>query len=100
MTSKHMGRPVKNKYGVPKKQWDKWSNHARKVFNDMFHSLRPRNQWVYLPPSAAPLPKATWEVLQWNVSWAAAQAADKTPYTTVLNIDPATGKQVGKRHKL
>jgi hypothetical protein len=99
-TSKNMGRPVKNKYGVPKKQWEKWSNHARKVFNDMFVSLRPRNQFVYLPPDSPLLPKTSWEVLQWNVSWMAAASADNSPYTKIQDVDPRTGKHVGKAHKL
>jgi len=100
MASKRMGRPVTNKYNVPKKTWDKWSNHARKVFNDMFHATRPRNQWVFLPPNAAPLPKTAWQIVQWNMSWTAAQIADKAPYTHIVNVDPATDKQVGKVRKL
>lgn len=76
MTNPNLGQPVKNKHKVPKKQWDKWTNHARRVFNDMFYSLRPSMQFAFLHPAAIAAPKEHWETTRWNVAWQAASAVN------------------------
>jgi oxalate decarboxylase/phosphoglucose isomerase-like protein (cupin superfamily) len=68
----NLGQPVKNKYDVQKKQWAKWSNHSRRVFNDMYYALRPSMQFTFMHPSAAAMPKEHWDTLRWNVAWTAA----------------------------
>lgn len=84
----NMGRPVINKYKVPKKQWDGWSNHARKVFNTMYHNLRPSMQFAFTHPQAAPVPKKHWETTRWNVAWEAAEQADsKGPIKRVVTVE-------------
>ncbi len=83
----NMGRPVTNKHKVPKKQWDKWSNHARKVFNQMFHKMRPTNQFAFMHPDAPPLLKEHWRTVRWNVAWEAACAVDG-----MSHVDLALGK--------
>ncbi len=67
-----MGRPVANKFKVPKKQWDKWSNQARSVFNKLYDAMRPTMQWVFSHPEMLPLPKEHWGTLRWNAAWEAA----------------------------
>lgn len=74
--TKNMGRPVINKNKVPKEQWDLWSNHARKVFNTVYHSMRPSMQFAFVHPQAAPIFKKHWETTRWNAAWEAAEAAD------------------------
>lgn len=97
--SNNMGRPVINKYGVAKKQWSKWSNAAKRMFNCMYHELRPRMQWVYTHPDTPPLSKAQWETTRWNVAWTAANAVNRTPFTHIVTVDEK-GKQVGKARRV
>lgn len=70
-----MGRPVGNKHRVPKKQWNKWNELARRMFNRMYETLDPKRQWVFHHPNAALLPDAHWSTVRWNVAWEAATAA-------------------------
>lgn len=72
----NMGRPVLNKHKVPKLQWDRWSNHARKTFNTMYQSMRPSMQFAFVHPQATPVSKQHWETTRWNVAWEAAEIAD------------------------
>lgn len=76
MTNANMGRPVGNKFKVPSKQWKKWSNHARKVFNEMMKSATPHKQWMFLHPQQPTLPAKHWATTQWNFAWIAAGIAD------------------------
>lgn len=84
MRNPNVGRPVTNKFGVPKKQWGAWSNHARKVFNHMYYTLRPSRQFSFLHPMADPLPKARWETTRWNVAWEAACAVDGKSHAAII----------------
>jgi hypothetical protein len=74
MTNPNLGQPVKNKHKVPVKQWNKWSNLARRVFNDMYYSLRPSMQFAFLHPDAKASPLEHWQTTRWNVAWSAAEA--------------------------
>lgn len=80
----NMGRPVANKHKVPKKQWDRWSNPARKMFNHMFLRLRPTNQFVFSHPDAPPVLKDHWQTLRWNVAWEAACAVDGESHADIV----------------
>lgn len=75
----NMGRPVLNKHKVPQKQWNKWSNLAKKVFNNMMASMRPSMQFAFHHPSAPLLSKEHWATVRWNAAWAAACAANGEP---------------------
>lgn len=88
MTKKvtNMGRPVGNKYKVPKRQWMKWSNHAKQVFNSMMTSMTPANQWMFLHPRALTQCRGHWETTRWNVAWTAADIADGLPVLTGVII--------------
>ena len=77
---KKLGRPVVNKHKVPKKQWDQWSNEAKRVFNAMYYAMRPSVQFAFLHPDAAPASKKHWETTRWNAAWEAACAVDKTSH--------------------
>lgn len=76
MPSKNIGRPVTNRHKVPVKQWRRWSNHAKKVFNDVMQSMRPKMQWAFLHPKAKPMMKEHWQTVRWNAAWEAAHAAN------------------------
>lgn len=77
MTNPNLGRKVGNKYKVQEKQWAKWSNHARRVFNDVYHDMRPSMQGTLTGPFCPVLRRVDWNVLRWNASWLAADAANK-----------------------
>lgn len=51
----NMGRPVNNKYNVPRSTWANWPNSARAAFAAVHDSVRPSNLSKILPPSY-PLP--------------------------------------------
>jgi len=77
-TTRHVrGRPVANKNAVPKKQWNRWSRQAQKVFNSLYHSMRPRMQYVYTHPAAKAMLRDHWETIRWNAAWMAADAVDE-----------------------
>lgn len=65
---------MKNKHKVPLKQWNKWSNHARRVFNTMMYSLRPSIQHIFLHPDAPVSKLEHWNTTRYNVAWTAAEA--------------------------
>lgn len=104
----NLGQPVKNKHKVPLKQWNKWSNLARRVFNDMMYSLRPSMQFAYLHPDAKAAALEHWQTTRWNVAWSAAEAiksfrlagatATKTRWTKPSR-KKASKKKVAKRGK-
>ena len=75
MTNQNLGRKVGNPNKVQKKQWAKWSNHARRVFNDVYKSFRPSMQPVLIHPGATIMPSEHWHTLRWNAAWLAAEAA-------------------------
>ena len=84
----NMGRPVANKHKVPKRQWDSWSNEAKRVFNTMYYSLRPSMQFAFLHPDAFAVSRSHWETTRWNVAWEAAQAVDgRGPLRRVVVVD-------------
>lgn len=77
MTNPNLGQPVKNKNKVPVVQWRKWSNHAKRIFNDVFYSMRPSMQRTLNHPEAFAMPKEHWATLRWNAAWLAASAVKK-----------------------
>jgi hypothetical protein len=77
---KQMGRPVVNKYKVPKKQWDRWSSDAKRVFNALYHSMRPSMQFVFIHPEARAYPQKHWDTTRWNAAWEAACLVDRQSY--------------------
>jgi len=75
MKSKQMGRPVGNRYKVNAKQWKRWSNHARGVFNSVYTEMR--YQVLFLHPEAIPVNAKHWKTVRHNAAWVAADAANK-----------------------
>lgn len=69
----NIGRPVSNRYKVPAKQWEKWSNTARRVFNGTYFAMRPSMQFAFLHPKAAPISREHWDTVRWNAAWMAAE---------------------------
>lgn len=78
MTNPNLGQPVKNKNKVPMVQWRKWSNHAKRIFNDVYYSMRPSMQHLITHPQALPMDKKHWHTLRYNAAWLAADAVKKS----------------------
>ncbi len=75
MTNPNLGRKVGNKHKVQKKQWAKWTNHARRVFNDVYMSFRHSMQPMLVHPEQPLMSRVMWSTLRWNAAWLAAEAA-------------------------
>lgn len=79
-----MGRPVVNRFKVPKRQWNKWSSTARRVFNALYHSMRPSMQVFFLHPKATPASRQHWETTRWNAAWEAACTVDRVSHIAII----------------
>jgi hypothetical protein len=63
-----------NRYKVPKKQWRRWGDRARRVFNEVFGVMSQQD--IFLHPKATPAKRAYWRTTRWNAAWIAAEAAN------------------------
>lgn len=64
---------MRNLYKVPKRQWRKWSETAKAVFNETYRTMI--NGWsVLFPPSLGKISKPARKVAAWNTAWIAADA--------------------------
>lgn len=64
-----------NKHKVPKRQWRKWNDVGRTVFNETFALKSAKTLDILAPGFLPPLSKRGWSVAMWNVAWLAADAA-------------------------
>ena len=62
-----------NAYKVPIKQWRKWSELARRVFNLHFYELK-ENQYILTHPRTPQVSKKEWRTQSWNAAWLAADS--------------------------
>lgn len=63
----------RNRYKVQKRMWRKWSQAARKVFNDT-HFQMINSQWIFTHPQADKISREHWKTIAWNAAWTAAEA--------------------------
>lgn len=66
-------KPCPNTNKVPQKQWRKWTNQAREVFNSVYSQMR-RDQAMFQHPNAKRQPREHWNTTAWNAAWTAADA--------------------------
>lgn len=64
---------AKNAYKVPVKQWRKWSELARRVFNLHFYELK-ENQEILRHPKTQKISQKEWRTQAWNAAWLAADS--------------------------
>jgi len=80
---------VQNAHSVPAKQWRKWSDQARRVFNLMYVTMKD-SPWICQSPTLERLHKdgllsdKGWNVTAWNAAWLAADAADEARKCSIL----------------
>lgn len=60
-----------NLYGVSKRQWKKWNEQERKLFNDLFSSMM-FEQRIFLHPEAVARSDKHWKTTAWNAAYLAA----------------------------
>ena len=66
-------RSAGNPYHVPMRQWRKWSEIARRVFNEVYSSMN-MNQDRIRHPRAGKVSRDQWKTCAWNSAWIAACA--------------------------
>lgn len=63
---------MRNSYRVQKRQWRKWNDNARNVFNTLFGTM-VRDQLTYnAMPNAEVIGTRAWRVIAWNAAFIAA----------------------------
>lgn len=90
-----------NTFRVPKGQWASWSEHAKRVFNELY-GLMNVNQTIFTHPKQPKTDPEQWRTVCWNASWMAADAVDEhcmKPGDTVCDMDPGA-KTVVKQRKV
>jgi len=68
-----MTAQVRNTFRVPVRQWRKWDDDQRRVFNGTYDWVHD-NQSVTTHPKAPKHSAAQWKTVAWNVAWIAADA--------------------------
>lgn len=61
---------MSNKYKVPTKMWNKWSEDQRKMFNAVYASLT--QEFINAHPNAPELSDDVWRTIRWNSAFIAA----------------------------
>lgn len=84
-----MSKIEKNRYGVSKGQWNRWSEHARDVFNKLYWVMR--RQKAFDHPDTELLPQDQWDTVRWNAAWMAAEFAQKHAHFAAMTGIRALG---------
>ena len=63
-----------NRYSVQAKQWAKWRENQRHVFNEVY-GIMAASPDLFLHRKQEPLSRSHWLVTCWNAAWIAADAA-------------------------
>jgi hypothetical protein len=66
---------TQNRYKVPSRQWSRWSQIARRVFNGTYKAMQGPST-AYMHPDAPPQRRVWWRTVAWNAAWLAADAVD------------------------
>ena len=64
---------MRNTYKVSKRQWAKWNENARNVFNTVYQTIGS-NQYLYMHEDASVMSSTHWHVVAWNAAFIAACA--------------------------
>lgn len=65
---------ITNRFKVAQRQWRKWTEQERFVFNELFGST-VKNQKILSHPQMEKISAAMWRTLCWNFAWLASTAA-------------------------
>lgn len=93
-----------NRYKVPKKIWNRWTEDGRILFNDLYQSMGDQN--LYSHPVATPQAREHWSTTRWNAAWMAAEIISREQKMASHPANIATKTlaavvltQEGRRHK-
>lgn len=86
---------ARNVNQVPKKQWQKWSTDAHRVFNDVYRFMLNNPEIVMHPAMPNPKPYH-WKTVAWNAAWIAADATDDSVPTEVIDVG-SRGQHLARR---
>lgn len=67
------GAKTQNIHNVQLRQWRKWNQQSRFIFNYVYGQLQ--DQRVIKHPDTKDLPEDHWQTIRWNAAWLAADAA-------------------------
>lgn len=82
---------IRNKHLVQRKQWAKWSNGARAMFNRVFEEMSDQAQFTH--PKAKRVAIEHWLTTSWNAAWIAADHFDAITSPLPLTITIASAFQ-------
>jgi hypothetical protein len=78
-----MAKTVENPFKVPVRQWRKWDDTVRNVFNRVYDFMLNNRSLVVHPEAPKSTPEQ-WKTIAWNAAWIAAGAAkDEMPKSIV-----------------
>jgi len=63
---------TENIYGVQKRQWRKWNQQSRYIFNRVYNQFG--DQHCVTHPKMEAIPDYQWDTIRWNAAWLAADA--------------------------
>ena len=69
-------KKTSNSARVPKRQWAKWSENAKFVFNELYYTMAYNKTNFMHPGQDAPRDEY-WETTCWNAAWEAAEAVNQ-----------------------
>ena len=64
---------IDNKHNVSKRQWAKWTDHARDLFNTLYDMMA--DQGLFTHPDMKRIVSQHWDTIRWNAAWMAVSAA-------------------------
>lgn len=62
---------TENIYKVPKKQWSKWNDSGKEMFNSLLEKIMNLHG-NFLHPKTPEMPHEEWQTVAWNAAWLAA----------------------------
>ena len=62
---------LRNLYGVSKRQWNKWNDNQKFVFNSLYKMMKD-NQSLFKHPEGPLINHGQWKTVAWNASFMAA----------------------------
>lgn len=67
---------TENIYKVPNRQWRKWNQQSRFIFNHIYSQMEYQQSICH--PLAKDIPEYQWTTVRWNAAWIGAEAAYKS----------------------
>lgn len=76
---------IKNEFKVPSKQWKRWSEKAKKTFNEIY-SFGVGDPSTMAHPNMPKIKPFYFKTIAWNFAWLAADAVDDSIPEKVITV--------------